>query len=117
MAAWNARRTPGLGLGGRAVLLDSLYRGKLAQDAETLMKIDEANRAQRNAAANMKYTLGDKLLSTQYDQFWKRTAMSQQANAAKENWMEQARKNQVMAGINAAADALRMAQYNKALGI
>ena len=45
MAAWNARRTPGLGLGGRAVLLDSLYRGKLAQDAETLMKINEANRA------------------------------------------------------------------------
>jgi len=28
--------------------------------------------------------------------------------------MEQARKNQVMAGINAAADALRKAQYNKA---
>ena len=31
--------------------------------------------------------------------------------------MEQARKNQVMAGINAAADALKMAQYNKSLGI
>jgi len=65
----------------------------------------------------MRFNLGDKMLSTQYDQFWKRAAMSQQANAAKENWMEQARKNQVMAGINAAADALRMSQYNKALGI
>ena len=62
----------------------------------------------------MRFNLGDKILSTQYDQFWKRYAAQQQANAAKENWMEQARKNQVMAGINAAADALRVGQYNKA---
>ena len=47
-AAWNARRTPGMGLGGRMVMLDSLARAKQASDADTLMKIDEANRAQRN---------------------------------------------------------------------
>ena len=47
-AAWNARRTPGMGLGGRMVMLDSLARAKQAQDADTMLRIDEANRAQRN---------------------------------------------------------------------
>lgn len=116
-AAWNARRTPGMGLGGRAVMLDSLYRAKLAQDAETMMKIDESNRAQRNAAGQMKYTMGDKALTTQYDNFWKRYAAQQQANAAKENWMAQYEKNMVLAGINGAADLLRMNQYNRAYDI
>lgn len=116
-AAWNARRTPGMGLGGRAVMLDSLYRAKLAQDAETMMKIDESNRAQRNAAGQMKYTMGDKALTTQYDNFWKRYAAQQQANAAKENWMAQYEKNKVLAGINGAADLLRMNQYNRAYDI
>lgn len=113
-AAWNARRTPGLGLGGRAIALDSLYKGKLAQDTDTLMRIDEANRNQRNTASNMAYNLGDKYLSTNYDNFWRRYAAQQQANAAKENYMAQYEKNKVMAGINGAADLLRMNQYNRA---
>lgn len=114
MAAWNAHRTPGLGLGGRAVLLDSLYKGKLAQDAETMMKIDEANRTQRNTAANMKYNYGDKLMGLNYESFWKNAALRQQANAAREYWMEQAQKNQVMSGINAASDLLKVMQTNRA---
>ena len=117
MANWNVRRNPGLGYGGRAIASNDLFGKKLAAYSDLWLKLQEANRAQRNTAANMRFNLGDKMLSTQYDQFWKRAAMLQQANAAKENWMEQARKNQVMAGINAAADALKMAQYNKALGI
>lgn len=117
MANWNVRRNPGLGYGGRAIASSDLFGKKLSAYSDLWLKLQEANRAQRNTAANMRFNLGDKMLSTQYDQFWKRAALSQQANAAKENWMEQARKNQVMAGINAAADALRMAQYNKSLGI
>ena len=48
-----------------------------------------------------------------YDQTWKRAALAQQANAAKENWMTQEVKNQVMAGINGAADLLRLKQFNQ----
>lgn len=44
-AAWNLQRTPAMGLGGRMVMLDALNRAKFAQDAQTRMKIDEANRA------------------------------------------------------------------------
>ncbi|MEE3484905.1 MAG: hypothetical protein VZQ98_11365 [Bacteroidales bacterium] len=43
-----------------------------------------------------------------YDQTWKRAALAQQANAAKENWMAQEIKNQVMAGINGASDLLKL---------
>ena len=117
MANWGIRRNPGLGYGGRAIASNDLFGKKLAAYSDLWLKLQEANRAQRNTAANMRFNLGDKMLSTQYDQFRKRAAASMQANAAKENWMEQARKNQVMAGINAAADALKMAQYNKSLGI
>ena len=49
-----------------------------------------------------------------YESFWKNAALRQQANAAREYWMEQAQKNQVMSGINAASDLLKVMQTNRA---
>lgn len=111
---WNTQRTPGMGLGGRAIMADALTRAKLAQDAETRMKIDEANRGQRNLGAQMRDRMGQDLLSKRYDNMWRRHAAAQQANAAKENWLAQYRKNMDTAIGDLGADALRMIQYNQA---
>lgn len=81
-AAWNARRAVNAGYGGRMLMLDSLYRGKQQQDAETLMKINEMNRAQRNMGANLLNQYGTDKLAKRYDQFWKRFGIKQQQNAA-----------------------------------
>ena len=110
---WNTQRTPGMGLGGRAIMADALTRAKLAQDAETRMKIDEANRGQRNLGAQMRDRMGQDLLSKRYDNMWRRHAAAQQANAAKENWLAQYRKNMDTAIGDLGADALRMIQYNQ----
>jgi len=53
-----------MGLGGRMVMLDSLNRARQAQDADTLMKIDEANRTQRNKAYETRINL-DRFLADQ----------------------------------------------------
>ena len=113
-AAWQARRNPVLGAGGRAIALDSLYRAKLSNDADTLMKIDMQNRGQRNMGAQMLEKYGNVMLDKNYDQYWRRWGAQQQANAAKENWLAQYSKNKVMAGINGAADMLRVIQSNRA---
>ena len=113
-AAWNLQRTPAMGLGGRMVMLDALNRAKFAQDAQTRMKIDEANRAQRNVGAQMRDQMGRDLLAKRYDNMWRRHAAAQQANAAQENWLAQYRKNMDTAWGDLGADALRMIQYNQA---
>ena len=114
---WNTQRTQGMGLGGRAIMADALTRAKLAQDAETRMKIDEANRDQRNLGAQMRDRMGQDLLSKRYDNMWRRHTAAQQANAAKENWLAQYRKNMDTAIGDLGADALRMIQYNQARDI
>lgn len=83
-AAWNARRAVNAGYGGRMLMLDSLYRGKQQQDAETLMKINEMNRAQRNMGANLLNQYGTDKLAKRYDQFWKRFGIKQQQNAVRD---------------------------------
>lgn len=111
---WNTQRMAGMGMGGRAIMADALTRAKLAQDADTRMKIDEANRGQRNLGAQMRDRMGQDLLSKRYDNMWRRHAAAQQANAAKENWLAQYRKNMDTAIGYLGADALRMIQYNQA---
>lgn len=83
-AAWNAKMNVGAGLGGRMLLLDSLYRGKQEQDAETLMKIQEANRTQRNAGANLSAQTGTRNQALGFDQFWKKFGAMQQQYAAQD---------------------------------
>lgn len=112
-AAYNNSRNVGLGYGGRAIASNALFRQKLDADNELALKINESNRAQRNQGRNKFYELGMALTNLGYDQTWKRAALAQQANAAKENWMTQEVKNQVMAGINGAADLLRLKQFNQ----
>ena len=80
-AAWNARRTPGIGLGGRMVMLDSLNRARQASDADTLMKIDEANRTQRNKAYEARINLDRFLAEQNTRNKWMQHAYRQQAHA------------------------------------
>ena len=116
-AAWNARRTPGLGLGGRMVMLDSLNRNRQASDADVLMKIDEANRVQRNKAYEAGITL-DKFLAEQNTRNqWMQYAYKQQAHGQKETWLAQYLKNMDQGLINAAGDALRTSQFHQAQDI
>lgn len=114
-AAWNARRTPGMGLGGRAVMLDSLARSKQAQDAETLMRIDEANRAQRNRGYEAQINLDRYLSEINTKNAWNQHAYRQQAHGQKETWLAQYLKNMDQGLINAASDALRTSQYHQAM--
>lgn len=114
-AAWNVRRTPGMGLGGRMVMLDSLNRAKQAQDADTLMKIDEANRTQRNRGYEARINL-DKFLAEQNTKnAWTQHYYKQQAHGQKETWLAQYLKNMDQGLINAASDALRTSQYHQAM--
>ena len=116
-AAWNARRTPGLGLGGRMVMLDSLNRNRQASDTDVLMKIDEANRVQRNKAYEAGITL-DKFLAEQNTRNqWMQYAYKQQAHGQKETWLAQYLKNMDQGLINAAGDALRTSQFHQAQDI
>lgn len=114
-ALWNTQRTPGMGLGGRAIMADSLTRAKLAQDAETRMKIDEANREQRNLSE--KYRIDNDHFITQLtdSNFWRSKAMLQQGLGAKYTNMKSDAKNKSMGVTNALSNALAVKQYNQAL--
>ena len=114
-AAWNARRTPGMGLGGRMVMLDSLARAKQAQDADTLMRIDEANRTQRNKAYEAIINLDRFLADQNTKNAWMQHHYRQQAHGQKETWLAQYLKNMDQGLINAAGDALRTSQYHQAM--
>lgn len=114
-AAWNARRTPGMGLGGRMVMLDSLARAKQAQDADTMLRIDEANRAQRNKGYEARINLDRFLAEQNTKNAWMQHAYRQQAHGQKETWLAQYLKNMDQGLINAASDALRTSQYHQAM--
>ena len=114
-AAWNARRTPGMGLGGRMVMLDSLARAKQAQDADTMLRIDEANRAQRNKGYEARINLDRFLAENNTKNAWMQHAYKQQAHGQKETWLAQYLKNMDQGLINAAGDALRTSQYHQAM--
>ena len=116
-SAWNARRTPGVGLGSRMVMLDSLARARQAQNADTLLKIDEANRTQRNTGAQLQYNLSADLLSKQATEWQRWLAQVQQANAAKDYALRYGLKNMNNAIASGAADALKVKQYGDAMDI
>ena len=113
-AAWNARRTPGMGLGGRMVMLDSLARAKQAQDADTMMKIDEANRAQRNRGYEARINLDRYLSDMNTKNAWNQYMYRPQAHGQKESWLAQYLKNINTGLTDAAADALKVNQFNRA---
>ena len=116
-AAWNARRTPGMGLGGRMVMLDSLARAKQAQDADTLMRIDEANRTQRNKAYDAIINLDRFLADQNTKNAWMQHHYRQQAHGQKETWLAQYLKNMDQGLINASRDALATSQYHQSRDI
>ena len=104
-----------MGLGGRMVMLDSLARAKQAQDADTMLRIDEANRTQRNKGYEARINL-DKFLAEQNTKnAWMQHHYRQQAHGQKETWLAQYLKNMDQGLINAASDALRTSQYHQAM--
>lgn len=112
-AAWNARRAPGMGLGGRMVMLDSLARAKQAQDAETLFKIDKANRDQVNHWLDAKVNLGKFKTDKRIENQWKSREDLRQAVAARDYYANRYLNNTLTAGVDAAADALKVNQFHK----
>jgi hypothetical protein len=104
-----------MGLGGRMVMLDSLNRARQASDADTLMKIDEANRTQRNRGYEARINLDRFLAEQNAKNAWMQHAYRQQAHGQKESWLAQYLKNIDQGLINAAGDALRTSQYHQAM--
>ena len=113
-AAWDLRRNPGYGYGGRMIGYDSLFRSKLAQDAQTSLNIDLQDQAQRNKAeAALQTILGHSTaINNQNMGAW--IAMTQQANAAKENALRQDLYNLTVPIAGAASDYLKVANTNAA---
>jgi len=97
-----------MGLGGRMVMLDSLNRARQASDADTLMKIDEANRTQRNKAYEARINLDRFLAEQNTKNAWMQHHYRQQAHGQKETWLAQYLKNMNTNLTDAAADALKV---------
>ena len=113
-ALWRARRNPGIGMGGRMTLENSLNRQLLDQYAKTSLDIDLQNQAQRNKAESALQTLLGHSTDVNNQNMGAWLAMTQQANAAKENALRQDLYNLTMPGINAATDYLKILNTNKA---
>ena len=113
-ALWRARRNPGIGMGGRMTLENSLNRQLLDQYAKTSLDIDLQNQAQRNKAESALQTLLGHSTDVNNQNMGAWLAMTQQANAAKENALRQDLYNLTIPGINAATDYLKILNTNKA---
>lgn len=91
---WESRRTPGIGLGGRMLYATNLGTQTQRQLADTRLKINEQNRAQRNAARQMQLQNALNIRAHELDNFWKTAAMRQQINSAYEKYRAQIPLNQ-----------------------
>ena len=116
-ALWNVQRTPGIGFGARAIGALDLARMKFAQDAETKLKINQANWERDLAANEWAAKAGLAKSQMRNENFWRREDAWRQANGAKETALWQAVKNGDISLMNLGADALRMIQYNQARDI
>ena len=116
-ANWETRRLVGLGTGGRAVMLNSNYRQYLNGLRDISKMYNEAQNGYREKYANALANLGATNQGRRMQANAQRHQFLQQANAAKENWMAQYRKNIDTNLLNAASEYMKMGQYNDALGI
>lgn len=81
---WNIQRTPGIGMGGRMVMMDSAHRNAAKQKMDALMSINEKNIAYDNAANEMDYKTATHDMDLAHDRFWRTHAANQQINGAYE---------------------------------
>jgi len=116
-ANWNVRRNVGLGIGGRAIAQNVNYLSYLDALAKMRTQENEANNKYKAMYANALQELGTANQARRIDSNVRRNAQLQQANATRYGALVNDRKNMVMAGLNGAADLLRMGQYNDSLGI
>lgn len=116
-ANYNARRNVGLGQGGRAIAQATNYANYLRGLGDITKMYNEAQNSYAEKYANALANLGTTNQGRRMEAAAKRHAWLQQAQGQKESWMAQYRKNIDQNLLNAAADYMRMRQYNDSLGI
>lgn len=116
-ANWDARRLVSLGTGGRAIMHNANYAQYLNGLKDITKMYNEANNAYAEKYANALANLGATNQGRRMQANAQRHQFLQQANAARENWMAQYRKNIDQNLLNAASEYMKWGQYNDALGI
>lgn len=116
-ANWDARRLVGLGIGGRAIMQNANYAQYLNGIRDITKMYNEANNSYKEKYANALANLGATNQGRRMQANAQRHQLLQQANAAKENWIAQYRKNIDQNLLNAASEYMKWGQYNDALGI
>lgn len=116
-AIYNIQRTPGLGLGGRAVLMDSANKAALAQKAKQRLAIDQANREVENAGYQALANIDQRSADINNENWYKNYALWQQSAAAKDARIAQDRINMINPIAQAARDYFSRRDYQDALGI
>lgn len=116
-ANWDARRLIGLGAGGRALAQNANYAQYLSGLRDITKMYNEANNAYKEKYAAALANLGSTNQGRRMQAAAQRHQFLQQANAAKENWIAQYRKNIDQNLLNAASEYMKWGQYNDSLGI
>lgn len=116
-ANWDARRLVGLGIGGRAIMQNANYAQYLNGLRDITKTYNEANNTYKEKYANALANLGATNQGRRMQAAAQRHQLLQQANAARENWMAQYRKNIDTNLLNAASEYMKWGQYNDSLGI
>lgn len=83
---WKIQRDPGFGYGARRINEANAYAQMQRQLADTRLKIDEANRTQRNSSRSMKFQDTLNRRAFDIDNFWKSDQRGAQINAAYEKY-------------------------------
>lgn len=116
-ANWDTRRLVSLGIGGRAIMQNANYAQYLNGLRDITKTYNEANNTYKEKYANALASLGATNQGRRMQAAAQRHQFLQQANAARENWMAQYRKNIDQNLLNAASEYMKWGQYNDALGI
>lgn len=116
-ANWDARRLVGLGAGGRALAQNANYAQYLSGLRDITKMYNEAQNNYKEKYAAALANLGATNQGRRMQAAAQRHQFLQQANAAKENWIAQYRKNIDTNLLNAASEYMKWGQYNDSLGI
>ena len=112
---YSLRRMPGIGMGGRAALLDSAIKAGMKQKASAMYQaeVDKINR--QNAADQLIATINQRQEDLRNQNFNNWATRYQYANAAKYNAEAQDRKNIVLPFAQGVKDALGLNKYYTSL--
>lgn len=111
-ANWNTARQPGLGMGGRAIAQNANFNAYL----QNLMKVNwaanEATNNYRQAYAKMLAEQGARNQQLRIQSDTQKHQWMQQANAARENWIAQYKKNIATNWLDMISEYMKWGQYN-----